>query len=1144
MSTRRFALLFVLLGVAGGAVLALWRVISSTSSHATHAVDAVAEMAKGSTSASALEAPAGAGEPEREPSHRDENFALDGAIWIEGTVRIPADAPTDDSLCVWAIAAQDEEMSASMDDVRDSSVLLGLALESLAQIGWSRRPVDAQGRFRVPCPSHAIAAYVFVDGRYLYYRHAEKIVHEKLAEPLVLEPDLGAWLVVHCVPPANAGAEENAIGARANFSGASAAQSRTGGALHFYRDTRVDANSIVELRGIPAGSRYTLRVAPKQLAKASKTRIALTAGKKLELDLALEFGVRVSGRVLDDRQAPVPGVWVRSYALDPGHTQHNATTAADGTFELGGLDAGKYLLAAGLEGWAVGESEELTLKDGERRTGVEIVLPRETSISGTVTWPDGTPAESARVSAIDTGRASSIHSADYGGNAETDAAGKFAIGGLGKGPFYVSTFDRKPELMNGDGRRATASGARDLVWQAWQFDVKAATDDLVLVLREPPGLAGRVVDSNGAPLHDFTVSAFQDRTRAAVRPDIGTCERSFKTQDGSFEFDGIASGDWVVVIKADTFVQAGEAPSVHVPGLGEPLVIHMVAKASIGGRVVDPNGNPVVGAHVQRRKPDLKSKPSLQDETITATSDANGKFALKDVPIGTWQVTAYSDAWATSETAEVQLASGGTVNDLVLRMRLGGTLVGEVQGRDAARASGGDVQCVLVSTFDEHGGRVDKLGAFRFEHLAPGAYQIVYVPEGSGLGGRTESKRREHAADLLESMKYASFEIREGEVTRIVIGAPSQASVKLSGRVTRSGSPVQKCAVMAVIEGRTAFQSMKFARVDGSGRYELTIDKPGDIMLVAGMESDESMRDEFLITVPDVAEYTFDIDLPVGAIRGTVRGPDGAPIAAVPVQLVREPGGALVAKLTGTRTGYTDGSGRYVFDGVTPGTYAVAAGGSSGPSAVESHYGRVVRSGLSLETGRTLQPIDLELTAPCALSGSVRDVDGKAASGVTVFVRDARGECLTRLSTCKTSDKGEFTYTGLAPGNYTVCAKSESRASRESASVAVRDATSARVNLTLEAATMLRVVTVDKNDRAVRAGLSVTNESGFEVSDLQTGEGIGEFMSEGVSTSDQKSGPLPPGKYAVTATTIDGKTARNSVTLSGQAEQSLIVRFD
>jgi hypothetical protein len=59
--------------------------------------------------------------------------------------------------------------------------------------------------------------------------------------------------------------------------------------------------------------------------------------------------------------------------------------------------------------------------------------------------------------------------------------------------------------------------------------------------------------------------------------------------------------------------------------------------------------------------------------------------------------------------------------------------------------------------------------------------------------------------------------------------------------------------------------------------------------------------------------------------------------------------------------------------------------------------------------------------------------------------------------------------------------------------------------------------------------------------------GLAEIMkmfSEGnFNPNQQRVGPLPPGKYTVRATIADGKSLTKPVTLSGQAERTLSIRF-
>jgi hypothetical protein len=53
-----------------------------------------------------------------------------------------------------------------------------------------------------------------------------------------------------------------------------------------------------------------------------------------------------------------------------------------------------------------------------------------------------------------------------------------------------------------------------------------------------------------------------------------------------------------------------------------------------------------------------------------------------------------------------------------------------------------------------------------------------------------------------------------------------------------------------------------------------------------------------------------------------------------------------------------------------------------------------------------------------------------------------------------------------------------------------------------------------------------------------------QFTKNGLDFTTSRIGPLPPGKYTVTARTGDGKTGTKPVTLTGQPERKLTIRVE
>jgi hypothetical protein len=91
----------------------------------------------------------------------------------------------------------------------------------------------------------------------------------------------------------------------------------------------------------------------------------------------------------------------------------------------------------------------------------------------------------------------------------------------------------------------------------------------------------------------------------------------------------------------------------------------------------------------------------------------------------------------------------------------------------------------------------------------------------------------------------------------------------------------------------------------------------------------------------------------------------------------------------------------------------------------------------------------------------------------------------------------------------------------------------------MRAATKLHITVLDRDGKRVGASISVRDSKGREhgssfVFDPELASG-----GEGRYTI----GPLPPGKYDITATNHDKSSANSSVSLHGESESSVELRF-
>ncbi|QHA08459.1 MFS transporter [Streptomyces broussonetiae] len=136
------------------------------------------------------------------------------------------------------------------------------------------------------------------------------------------------------------------------------------------------------------------------------------------------------------------------------------------------------------------------------------------------------------------------------------------------------------------------------------------------------------------------------------------------------------------------------------------------------------------------------------------------------------------------------------------------------------------------------------------------------------------------------------------------------------------------------------------------------------------------------------------------AVRGFVRGTDGAGVGRAAVTLVSLDGRQVGRSLAGADGGY-----------------AVVAPGEGTYVLVASADGRRPRAG-TVVVGAHPVACDLLLDGTSGLAGVVRAADGGGpVAGAVVIVTDVRGEV---LATQRTDGLGEFAFTGLAPGPVTL----------------------------------------------------------------------------------------------------------------------------
>ena len=153
-----------------------------------------------------------------------------------------------------------------------------------------------------------------------------------------------------------------------------------------------------------------------------------------------------------------------------------------------------------------------------------------------------------------------------------------------------------------------------------------------------------------------------------------------------------------------------------------------------------------------------------------------------------------------------------------------------------------------------------------------------------------------------------------------------------------------------------------------------------------------------------VGDQPIDFDVTLsgsGGLAGVVRGVDGAPIEGAMV-VVTDARGEVIAG------GTTDAGGGFLFTAVTAGVYTLAVSATTyRPAAVPVEVG----------SGQTRQ--EIELLPGARVRGTIR-VEGRGPiPDARVTLLDAAGNI---VGVTTTGPDGEYAFTGLTEGEYTVTA--------------------------------------------------------------------------------------------------------------------------
>ncbi|HXU71586.1 MAG TPA: carboxypeptidase regulatory-like domain-containing protein [Polyangia bacterium] len=470
-------------------------------------------------------------------------------------------------------------------------------------------------------------------------------------------------------------------------------------------------------------------------AEPRPLRVGSATAPVSNVDVRLDPGATVEGRVIDERAQPVEGAAVEVSGEAPDGTPIAMTASSGvaaatgarlepsgelgilrgplpypppvpiadaapapkqfrtddkGLFRVTGLPAGRLVVAATHPDFARGTSEPMHVVAGASLK-VTVVLSRGVEVRGRVVDDRGDPVGGAELVG------------DGAALATTDAHGEYTIAHLAKA---MTLTVRATGFL--PATRAVAPSERG------PFDV---------TLRKAEGrLAGDVVDDRGAPLSAARVEI----TAPPMPVRWVTTDRT-----GRFGADGLGPGPYrVVVTHADfapaTFEAVAPTADAHFTLALGGGIDGEVRDARLGG----------VPAGLRLEVTAAGGKPQLLPVQ-------SGRFEVTALPAGRATLTAMAPGYVTL-VREVDVTAGErlhdvTVRDVRLEMERGGAVVGSVRDDHGDPAVGA---LVAVGTARVH---CDREGGFRVDGLAPGRVRVTAEKEGATAADDAEVRAGDEA---------------------------------------------------------------------------------------------------------------------------------------------------------------------------------------------------------------------------------------------------------------------------------------------------------------------------------------------------------------------------------------------------------------
>jgi len=529
-----------------------------------------------------------------------------------------------------------------------------------------------------------------------------------------------------------------------------------------------------------------------------------------DLEIELDIGVRVTGRVLDSSGRPVPAAQVRLRTKSNVQTSggqstrssgHSALSDEEGRFDEAGLAPGILDLTAMSGDLSPAAAGPFNTESGDHVGPVELVLGEPVELHGTLYGLDGEPVPGVRVAASSTTSDDSRARLSRNQSARTGPAGRYRFRGLPAGEYELSA-------QAGAGR---AEATVRLGEESRRIDLQ---------MEDHRALTGRVLRSDGGP---------------AVEPELriqpldgeghgqGEAPAVFLrgAEDGSFAWSDPPAGTHRVV------ATAGEERGVVEIDVGRnprrDVVVQLRPGAEVRGHV-----DGVEPSEVQRVQ--VSARPSEGGRLRFGRTGHRGDYRVGGLTPGVWTVTAVLPGVGRAE-GEVDVRDPG--ESLLLDLEIaGGTRVSGRVTLDGEPLPGAHVELSRIggeAALRRHTNALHD-GSFRIAGLEDGRYRLRV------------------AGDFAAPRWLREVDLTGGEELFLDL-----ESVAVSGRVVaRDGGPVAGARVALGPAGDDQGNFSTLVLADELGLFRLPRVLPGSYVLRVEAPGFEAVETGLPVDVLDV----------------------------------------------------------------------------------------------------------------------------------------------------------------------------------------------------------------------------------------------------------------------------------------------------